>query len=307
MKKVKKALSFDEQIKSLSDKGLVFDDNERSDLKSFLSENNYYRLTGYSKLFEKKESDLYIDGFSYVKLKNIYNFDFELRNILFAFVSKIEISAKTQIAYYLSTKISPTAYLNKDIYESDESYNATMDEINKCIDAQKEQLMVRRYKDNNQNLPLWVLVEILPLGVVSRFFTNLKFGNQALVSSSEIYHFQSDYYSNYLHICVLVRNMCAHQSRFYGSNIPGAPRFSKKFKDKLTAKRLKISNTSKSTLFVCLIALIKLVSNFNERKIFFDQLKSLFAKYSCFIKIEDIGFPNDWYDILIDPIIYKDY
>ena len=83
---LKKPTTFAEQILLLEKKNIIiFNKDECID---FLSKTNYYRLCGYYLPFVRKEEEKCFIPISFDRIKNIYSFDAELRNLISYVIEK---------------------------------------------------------------------------------------------------------------------------------------------------------------------------------------------------------------------------
>ena len=76
--KLKKATSYEEQVKLLADKNIIIKDKQQC--ISFLSKTNYDRLSGYFLPFISKETEKFFFPTDFERICSIYYFDSELRN-----------------------------------------------------------------------------------------------------------------------------------------------------------------------------------------------------------------------------------
>ena len=80
--------TIDEQIDTLKEKGLIIDDIDYA--KDVLLRENYFFLMGYRHLFIRSERDrTFINGTNFRELYAMFNFDRQIRNIIFKNISKI--------------------------------------------------------------------------------------------------------------------------------------------------------------------------------------------------------------------------
>lgn len=104
---LKSPTTFDEQVEILKKHGVsILDDAQ---CKKFLSQVNYYRLSGYLLPFSSDDAAISFDA-----VRDIYKFDCEIRNLIFKNIEKIEIFMRTQIVYYFSHQYSAEGYLQRD-------------------------------------------------------------------------------------------------------------------------------------------------------------------------------------------------
>ena len=105
--------TIDEQIDILLSKGLIIDDIDY--VKDTLLRENYFFLMGYRHLFIRSESDRrFIPNTNFEELYAMFNFDRQIRNIIFKNILIVENNAKSIFSYILSKKygIKEKNYLN---------------------------------------------------------------------------------------------------------------------------------------------------------------------------------------------------
>lgn len=93
-------LTFEKQVELLKSRNLIIDDEEK--FKNFLSNVNYYKLSGHLKFFETSKNNY--NNTPIQTVIDLYYFDRELRNFLMKAIEKIEISFKTKVAYHIGEK-----------------------------------------------------------------------------------------------------------------------------------------------------------------------------------------------------------
>ena len=109
--------TLDEQIDILKNKGLVIDDIEAT--KEILLRENYFFISGYRHLFFKSnESKKFITNTNFREIYGLFNFDRQLRNIIFKNILIIENNIKSVISYNLSKSygIMERNYLNLKLF-----------------------------------------------------------------------------------------------------------------------------------------------------------------------------------------------
>lgn len=180
---------------------------------------NYYRFSGYAKLFCK--NDIFINGVTFDSIKNVYEFDKELKSIILKYIFYIEVLVKTQIAYVLSLKIGNLFYKDINCFNSIEHFNELGDVINKKMDRFKSEKFIQHYEKDK--IPIWVLVEILSFSDISMLFSNLKSEYQKLIATGYL-NTNAAYLKSYLYSLTTIRNSCAHDTRIYGKYFERNPK-----------------------------------------------------------------------------------
>jgi abortive infection bacteriophage resistance protein len=96
------------------------------------------------------------------------------------------------------------------------------------------------------------------------------------------------YFESWLENLSYVRNICAHYGRIYNIKITKTPRLYKHH-----AKE----GLKNSTFFATLLVMKNIIPNDIHWLNFVQTLESLIKKYPC-VRLNYIGFPQNWTDIL---------
>ena len=212
---IKTFKTLDEQIEILQNKGLTIDDINYT--KETLLRENYFFVNGYRHLFLKSpESRKFIQGTTFRELYALFNFDRQLRNIMFKNILIIENNVKSVIAYNLSKSFGITErnYLNPRTFTSESSKTR---QVNDLIKKMKRQIRINgsqhtataHYITNYGYIPPWIVVKVLSFGIVSEFYSILKLDNQKEIA--EIFGVNYQHMPGYLTILSNYRNLCAHE------------------------------------------------------------------------------------------------
>jgi abortive infection bacteriophage resistance protein len=282
--------TIDQQVQILINRGLIINNIELA--KEFLNQVNYYRFSGYLKLFYT--NDIFDINTSLEDIIEIYNFDCELRKILYSFLGYIEVLIKTQLALHLSLNINAIFYLDKNNFLDEDRFNSLQNDLNDSITRKySKEPFIKHFQGDY--LPIWVLVEIMSFGNISMMYANLIDSNKDLVCKSYL-NINKIYLKNYLYVLSNLRNSCAHHARIYGKEFELAPKISNKDKKILMSNNITVSN-SNHKLFIYIFIMVKLIKDSSQINMLISELKALFNRYSN-IEIEKIGFVNNWENIL---------
>ncbi len=211
--------TIDEQIEILLEKGLIIDDIEYA--KSVLLRENYFFLMGYRHLFLKSEKERYfITNTNFRELYAMFNFDRQLRNIIFKNILIVENNAKSIFSYELSKKygIKEKNYLNPKNFNQDPQRRRQVQDLIKKMQRQirvngGQHSATMHFIDKYGYVPLWIVVKVLSFGIVSELFTILKSEDQKEIA--DIYKISAENLVIYLPILANFRNLCAHEDILY--------------------------------------------------------------------------------------------
>lgn len=221
--------SFDEQIEILKKRNLIIDDDLK--VKRVLQKENYYNvINGYKDKFildcgtqfERFKKDV-----SFWDVYTLYQFDRDLRTLFLKKILVIENSVKSIIAHIFAKHHKEDGYLKEESFGNANVCNLKYS-VKKVIEKIKESIknqiqngnkMIIHYKNKYGFIPMWVLVNILSLGEISKFFSIMQEKEQREVCVELSQIFDKKIYipdmRTYLGILTQVRNICAHDQRLY--------------------------------------------------------------------------------------------
>lgn len=217
--KMKVFKTIQEQISILESKGLIIDDYLFTE--DILIRENYFFISGYRHLFLKSPKDRnFIKGTTFRELYALFNFDRQVRNIVFKNLLIIENNLKSIISYQLSKKYG---FREKD-YLRPENFTKVPDkqrQLNDTLKKMKRQIRVNgaqhsatsHYLNNYGYIPFWVVVKVLSFGIVGELYTVMKREDQEEIAN--IYDLSIDNLLTYLPILSNYRNLCAHEDILY--------------------------------------------------------------------------------------------
>jgi abortive infection bacteriophage resistance protein len=222
MKYHKPPLTFKEQCKILQSRGLIISDE--SVAIEALKNINYYRLSAYFAPFQTQK-DVFKKSTTLNDILSLYEFDRRLCLLLTEPLAEIEISIRTQVAYYLSHKYGPFGYTNHRNFYMRFNHPDWLRKVEDNIEKSHEVFIKHfrtKYK-SEEYLPIWMVCEIISFGQISQLFRGLmKHDRQAIARG----HFGIDQMVmvSWLHTLVYVRNLCAHHCRIWNRTLSIRPK-----------------------------------------------------------------------------------
>lgn len=216
---IKTFKTIEEQIDILKSKGMEI--SEYNYTKDVLLRENYFFISGYRHLFLKSEKDrMFIPGTDFRELYALFNFDRQIRNIVFKNLLIVENNAKSIMSYVLSKKygIKEKSYLNPSNFDR---VGDKVRQVNDLLKKIKRQIRINggqhsatvHYMENYGYVPLWVVVKVLSFGLISELYTILKYEDKKEIA--DIYGLNIDDLLTYFPILANCRNLCAHEDILY--------------------------------------------------------------------------------------------
>ena len=211
--------NLDEQIELLKQKGLVIDDVDYA--KEVLLRENYFFLNGYRHLFTREDgSKKFIPNTNFRELYGMFNFDRQLRNILFKNILIVENNLKSILSYVMSKNhgFKEQNYLNSSNFVQDHTKNRQINDLLRKMKRQisvngKQHTATSHYIRNYGYIPLWVVVKVLSFGIVGELYSVLQRQDQDEIA--DIYNVSISELTQYLPILANYRNVCAHEDICY--------------------------------------------------------------------------------------------
>ncbi len=212
------------QMRILRSRGLIV----RSRAKRVLEIENYYNvINGYKDLFLRNdtETETYIEGADFNEILALYEFDRELRFIFLKRLLKIENHIKSVVSYKFSEKYGHDNYLKIDNFIPHERHNKKLKSVMEVISIFQREISnqsgkhnaVTHYITEHGYVPLWVLVNVLTFGVISKFYGILKLEDRHAIA--KVFGLQENRLFSYLKLMSIFRNICAHDERLYNSKL----------------------------------------------------------------------------------------
>lgn len=293
----KKPKSFLNQVKILKKRGLKINNIEKAE--KVLENISYNRLSNYwfPFLAEPKEDEIFIKGTDFDTVFKTYQFDSELRLIMFYAIEQIEIAIRTQIIFHLSIKYKSGFWFENSL--AFKSYPQFIDLLKKISENTKNsnQEYIKKYRDTyNQYLPpSWKSFETLSFNTLFSVFKNIK-ENEEQIRISKHFGLHHDVFKSWIESIIYIRNICAHHGRLWNIELTKKPIWPKSPHNFWVSKwenRNQKSNNQKLNLYAALCVTIYLLDTVNPYNKFRDKLNDLLKSYPE-IKIKNMGFSEDW-------------
>ena len=227
-------MTYDQQIQKLKDKHLIVEDETST--KDVLHRLGYFTLiSGYKDLFKNPTTRNYRDGTTFEDILALYHFDESLRELTLHYLLHIEQHIRSALSYSFCDALGDTqaAYTTPQNYDFTSASNQR--EINFLIQKyllpplsrQTDYPYIEHHKKAHSNVPLWVLMNVLTFGTISKMYTLSKPQIQSAVSQ-EFEAINEKQLSQILQVLTVYRNVCAHSDRLFSyrcakQDIPDLP------------------------------------------------------------------------------------
>lgn len=276
-------------VKLLQERGLIVSNAIKAE--EYIRNIGYYRLSAYlyPLLKHPKELHIYKKRSTFHKAMVLYRLDRKLRMIMFNEIEKIEVAVRSTIVNVTCDitgnpfwMTDPTTYAN--LHE----FQETMKLIKKEYERSREDF-IKHFKNKyvEPYPPAWELAEILPLGVMTRIYTNIRdFRIQKRIAQR--FDLNIPVFESWMTIVTLTRNSCCHHARVWNKEYTIKALRMKKM------KRPWISSSIGQNRVFFNLTIIKyfldIIVPSNHLK---QNLLDLLSKYPSADK-KAMGFPDNW-------------
>ncbi len=218
-------LSYEAQVQRFSQRGLIVSDTMAA--AEFLKQVSYYRLSAYRIPFQEKP-DVFVPGTTFEQIERLYKLDEALRQAFLCALSPVEIYFRTRITYQLTDKFGPFVHYDPSVFRGAFDRSQWIESVEGEITRAHETFLdhYRSKYSGFPKLPLWMAVEVMSFGSVSKLYGGLLPDPQRIISSFlDVHH---SVLHNWLHALTYLRNACAHHSRLWNRELAIRPEIPRK-------------------------------------------------------------------------------
>ena len=251
----------------------------------------YYRLSAYMYplLETPKTMHLYKKGASFNQVMMLYRFDKKLRVFIFNEIEKIEIAVRSAIVDRGCDFFgNPFWITDPENFKDVASFHHTLELVESEVNHSREDFIVHfKQKYLEKHPPAWILSEILPFGVMTSVYGNIK-DMRLKKNIAQRFGLQVSPFESWLTIVTLTRNACCHHARVWNKQntiLPMLPNRSAYPWISLQTNPLRIY------FDLCIIKyFINIISPCNDMT---EKLKSLLSDFPD-VDPSAMGFPFGW-------------
>lgn len=295
----KKAFTISEQIRQLQERGLQI--NNLRIAEKYLANISYYRLGEYWYVMQDdKENHFFKPNSKFEDVIALYNFDAELRLILFGVIEKIEISLRTKLIYHLSHEFDPWWFQNLELFNDSMAYVKTIAGLEAEITRSRTKDITiknhfKKHKDDKRFPPAWKTLEQTSFGSLSKIYGNLKSTVTSKdIIAEELGAVNHTYLPSWLQSISQIRNFCAHHSRLWNRNLPGTVKLLSKPPKPWILQDENVPNQHEfQKLYIHLCLMKYLINTIKPDNRFTQNLTELFKKFPS-VDPNALGMKKGW-------------
>ena len=257
----------------------------------FFKDVNYFRFADYLRPFEIGQSNLYKSSASFNKAISLYNFDEQLRTLLFSCIQKIEISLRARIVNYFSLKHGPFWFINPALANDKHRYAENLTAIEKELQRSRDDYVKEHFaKYGKEDFPpIWKIIDLTSFGCLTKLYINFS----DISVKKEIAHSYNlpnhEILESWMNAINELRNKCAHHGRVWNRVMTKMPQLPTSLKSPWISEKPKINNK----LYAVLCCLIYWLKAIDPKHPIVEDFKRLLVRYPM-IDPFAMGFPKNW-------------
>lgn len=303
-RELKAPKTYAEQVEKLISNNVRVDDRDQAE--RFLRRVNFHRFSGYMLQWRLEKENSQLDPghcVTFEKVRQIYEFDAELRDFLLHFLGIIEINIRAIISYEVANSMCKTKhdqhYKYKQYREKKRRYaKELIEKVSQKIEAYKETDIANHYKEiYGGKYPIWVLVEVMSFSDLSKYYSYLPDEIRAKIAAR--LGQGTSVVERDLEALSVLRNCCAHNGRLYNKKLDPSPHHP----PKLLKRRPQFK---KASLFSFILAAVRYLPTEKERHLYIDGFKKIKEKYDGILDNEITGITEDYLSMLHSNEMSKD-
>lgn len=284
----KPALTPQQILVKLKAQGLIVPNDALA--QQYLTFIGHYRLKGYWYQLIDPQTKQFRPNTTFSEVIQRYDFDRELRQIIFTAIERLEIALRTVICNFLSREYAdPHWYLNVDIFKPTRKigYGDIIRKMESEVGQSHKKTFISAYYDiyDEPHLPpSWAMSECVTMGIWSKIYQILKNNSDQKQIAQKFRISNEEAFQSWIHAVSVMRNMAAHHSRFLHNGLDVKP--INNHLDNMT-----FINTGNIYAGIAVINILLSAAHFNlELK---QSLIELEQKYgSAYMHV--LGFPSGW-------------
>lgn len=290
MKYNKQPIDISTQLALLKQQGLIVND-ERLAFKQ-LSSISYFRLANYWRTYETdKTTHLFVSGTKLDDIINLYNFDKELRNIIFIAIQDVEIALRTRIIHYFSMTHGAFWFMDASLFNNQSIFQTCLDSIKTELKRSKEDFLQEHFTkyDIPSMPPVWKTLEVVSFGTLSKLYQNMKDVKVKKQVANSVGLPQYVYLESWMRSLAVLRNYCAHHARTWNRRSPAMPQIPQR----LPLVWIDAKQVRPMKLYAHICTLLYLEQSITPNSQIKQRLKHLLSTFPN-INHKQMGFPNGW-------------
>lgn len=304
----KPALSLDQLVQRLAERGLDIPDRERA--IRYLRHLGYYRLSPYAIPFQVAGTTdhQFRPGVEFDDVLDLYVFDRALRLLVLDALERIEVAIRSALTDHMSvTYTDPHWYTDRSRFKDHRKHADFLngvdrdcrDQLRRAPEQRGDGVIFRSALEHYLTTygsptlpPSWLMVETLTIGSLDHLVRNLsrRADKTAIASTVGI---NASLLDSWLRTYVRARNICAHHGRLWNVGIGVYPALPSSPTVSWLADWSAITPRRAKQFYPVLVSLQSVLDTISPRSSWAQRLSDLLGEHPN-VPLRGLGMPHDW-------------
>lgn len=294
MKYTKQAMSLAQQIETLKQRGLIIDDEQEAVKRlRFIS---YFRLAEYWQLMEEPigsghSKHTFRPESHFSTALSYYDFDSELKTIIFAAIQRIEIAVRSSVILHFSMQFGPFWFMDEGVFRNARQFAGQLAQLRRELERSTDEFIKEHFlKYEEPDMPpAWKTLEIASMGTLSKMYNNIADNHAKKQVSCDFCIPKPFYFRSWLESLTALRNKCAHHARLWNVHFPVKPMLLRE----LPNTWISDFTFNPNKLYPQLCCIAYWLNSIDPQNTFTSDIKELLAKFPT-VNPAAMGFPQGW-------------
>jgi abortive infection bacteriophage resistance protein len=310
-------LTIEQQVALLSSRGLAVTDRPLTE--KYLRNIGYYRLSGYwyplrdshrvtlQGIETREILDTYRIGAEFAHVVALYTYDNQLRLLMLDVLEQVEVALRTDIVLQLG-QYGPWAYRESSLLDqkfvthiptgkTESQFTQFIKRFDDMVVKSKSDFVKHFKAKYSDPLPIWAAVELWDFGMLSVFFSGLKYKDQRAIATR--YNLsRPELLPTWIRTLADIRNICAHHSRLWNRGLTSQPKIPR-VGEIVLLDHLHTNSVAYERLYGAVAIAGYMQSIINPHTSWKKQLIDLNVTFPVApgLTFEHMGYPDNWTDL----------
>lgn len=221
----------------------------------------------------------------------LYDFDTQLRSLIFEAIQGIEIALRTKVNYEFSMHHGAFWFYDTSLADDEHKFIENMNAIDRELQRSKEDFIKEHKEKYDKPVfpPSWKTLELASFGTLSKLYYNCNDTKTKKRIARQFNIPQHEVLESWMRSLTVLRNCCAHHSRIWNRRLTNAPQM----KASMRGAWINTTGIDGNKLYAITCCIAYWLDSMGRGDAFKTKLKNLLKTYPS-VDAAAMGFPSNW-------------